>query len=91
MRRAPKAADPDFRGHISREQIPELCGSCHADVNYMTRFKPVTRARTNWPSINSACTEYSLRRVTRTLRSVPIAMAHMRFVPVLILAHSCIP
>lgn len=38
-----KAAGSGFRGHISREQIPELCGSCHADVNYMKRFNPSLR------------------------------------------------
>jgi hypothetical protein len=32
-----------FRRHISRAQIPELCGSCHADVNYVKRFNPSLR------------------------------------------------
>jgi hypothetical protein len=38
-----KAAGSGFRGHISREQIPQLCGSCHADVNYIKRFNPSLR------------------------------------------------
>ena len=38
-----KAAGSGFRGHISRAQIPELCGSCHADVNYVKRFNPSLR------------------------------------------------
>jgi len=38
-----KAAGSGFRGHISREQIPQLCGSCHADVTYMKRFNPSLR------------------------------------------------
>jgi len=38
-----KTAGSGFRGHISREQIPQLCGSCHADVNYMKRFNPSLR------------------------------------------------
>jgi len=38
-----KGAGSGFRGHISREQIPELCGSCHADLNYIKRFNPSPR------------------------------------------------
>jgi hypothetical protein len=38
-----KAPGSGFRGHIKREQIPELCGSCHADANHMKGFNPSLR------------------------------------------------
>lgn len=38
-----KAPGSGFRGHISRAQITELCGSCHADGNHMKGFNPSLR------------------------------------------------
>jgi Cytochrome c3 len=35
-----KTAGSGFRGHIKREDIPELCGSCHSDANRMKQFNP---------------------------------------------------
>ncbi len=32
-----------FRGAISRAQIPELCGSCHANAAYMRGYNPTLR------------------------------------------------
>ena len=32
-----------FRGKPTRAQIPEFCGRCHSDVNYMRRFNPKIR------------------------------------------------
>lgn len=32
-----------FRGKISRTQIPQLCGSCHADASYIRQFNPSLR------------------------------------------------
>jgi len=36
------AMDPakGFHGHVVRNQIPPLCGSCHSDASYMRRFNP---------------------------------------------------
>lgn len=39
----PKSPSSRFRGHIKREDIPELCGSCHADVDHMKQFNPSLR------------------------------------------------
>jgi hypothetical protein len=38
-----KAPGSGFRGHISRAQVTELCGSCHADGNRMKAFNPSLR------------------------------------------------
>jgi hypothetical protein len=38
-----KAPGSGFRGHISRAQVTELCGSCHADGNHMKGFNPSLR------------------------------------------------
>ncbi len=38
-----KAHSSGFRGNISRAQITELCGSCHADGNHMKGFNPSLR------------------------------------------------
>jgi hypothetical protein len=32
-----------FRGKITREQIPALCGSCHSDAAYMKKYNPTLR------------------------------------------------
>ena len=32
-----------WKGPIDRRQIPELCGSCHSDPNYMRRYDPSLR------------------------------------------------
>ncbi len=32
-----------FRGKITRAKIPELCGSCHSDVNFMKNYAPRMR------------------------------------------------
>jgi predicted CXXCH cytochrome family protein len=32
-----------FKGKIGRKQIPELCGSCHSNPNYMRGFNPGLR------------------------------------------------
>lgn len=32
-----------FKGHIARNKIPELCGSCHADGAYMRQYNPSLR------------------------------------------------
>jgi len=32
-----------FRGKITRAKIPELCGSCHSDVNFMKNYAPQMR------------------------------------------------
>jgi Cytochrome c3 len=32
-----------FRGKIQRNQIPELCGHCHADSGYMRKYNPSLR------------------------------------------------
>ncbi len=42
------AMDPDFkpnpyRGALTRKDIPQFCGRCHADPEYMKRFKPDAR------------------------------------------------
>jgi hypothetical protein len=29
-----------FRGVPSKEEVPEFCGRCHSDINYMRRFQP---------------------------------------------------
>ncbi len=47
----PESDDPDkamsvkagFKGHISRKQVPEVCGSCHSDPNFMRRYNPTLR------------------------------------------------
>jgi hypothetical protein len=47
----PNADDPDsamskaagFRGHISKADVPGLCGKCHADGAYMRQFNPSVR------------------------------------------------
>src|SRR5215471_9353426 len=38
-----KGPGSGFRGHIKREDIPGLCGSCHADVSHMKQFNPSLR------------------------------------------------
>ena len=38
-----KAPGSGFRGHISKAQVTELCGSCHADGNRMKAFNPSLR------------------------------------------------
>jgi hypothetical protein len=38
-----KAPGSGFRGHISRAQVIELCGSCHADGDRMKTFNPSLR------------------------------------------------
>jgi len=38
-----KGLDSGFRGHIRREDIPELCGSCHADAERIKQFNPSLR------------------------------------------------
>jgi hypothetical protein len=38
-----KSPGSGFRGHIKRSDIPELCSSCHADVNRMKQFNPSLR------------------------------------------------
>lgn len=38
-----KAHGAGFRGHIKREEIPQLCGSCHADANHVKQFNPSLR------------------------------------------------
>ena len=35
-----KSAASKFRGHIRREQINDLCGSCHSDVTKIKQFNP---------------------------------------------------
>ena len=35
--------DAGFRGAPDREEIPNLCGSCHADLQYMRSFNPSAR------------------------------------------------
>lgn len=37
------AKDHTFKGKPERSQIPEFCGSCHSDGNYMKRFNPSVR------------------------------------------------
>lgn len=37
------AKDLAFKGAPSRDEIPELCGSCHSDPTYMRRFNPGLR------------------------------------------------
>ncbi len=42
------AMDPGFRpnpyrGATTRKQVPEFCGRCHSDAEYMKRFKPDAR------------------------------------------------
>src|SRR5271166_4438248 len=32
-----------WKGKIDREQVPELCGSCHSDPAYMRQFNPSLR------------------------------------------------
>jgi len=32
-----------WKGKIDRKQIPQLCGSCHSDPDYMRRFNPSLR------------------------------------------------
>jgi Cytochrome c3 len=38
-----KAHGAGFRGHIRREDIPQLCGSCHADASHIKQFNPSLR------------------------------------------------
>jgi hypothetical protein len=38
-----KGRGSGFRGHIQRKEIPELCGTCHADLNRMKQFNPTLR------------------------------------------------
>jgi hypothetical protein len=38
-----KAHGTGFRGHIGREEIPQLCGSCHADASRIKQFNPSLR------------------------------------------------
>jgi Cytochrome c3 len=40
---AAKAHGAGFRGHIRREDIPQLCGSCHADASRIKHFNPSLR------------------------------------------------
>ena len=37
------AKDKTFKGSPERAKIPEFCGSCHADSNYIRRFNPNLR------------------------------------------------
>lgn len=37
---ASRAHGAGFRGHIKREDVPQLCGSCHADANHIKHFNP---------------------------------------------------
>jgi cytochrome c3-like protein len=37
------AKSTGFRGKIARNQIPELCGSCHSDAAYMRKYNPSLR------------------------------------------------
>ncbi len=47
----PTSDDPDkamsrkagWKGKIDRKQIPQLCGSCHSDPDYMRQFNPSLR------------------------------------------------
>ena len=47
----PTSDDPDkamsrkagWKGKIDRKQIPQLCGGCHSDPDYMRRFNPSLR------------------------------------------------
>ena len=46
----PTRMDPDamskkagFRGKVERKQIPELCGRCHADAEFMRKYNPSLR------------------------------------------------
>lgn len=32
-----------FKGHIDRAKVPELCGSCHSDANFMRQYNPSLR------------------------------------------------
>jgi Cytochrome c3 len=38
-----KAHGVGFRGRIGREEIPQLCGSCHADASHVKQFNPSLR------------------------------------------------
>jgi hypothetical protein len=38
-----KAHGPGFSGNIRREDIPQLCGSCHADASHIKQFNPSLR------------------------------------------------
>jgi cytochrome c554/c'-like protein len=40
---AVKAHGTGFRGHIKREEVPQLCGSCHADASHIKQFNPSLR------------------------------------------------
>jgi predicted CXXCH cytochrome family protein len=38
-----EAKDRSFKGKFSRQAIPQLCASCHADANYMRNYNPSIR------------------------------------------------
>ncbi len=42
---ADKAMNPKagFKGKITRQQVPELCGKCHSDAAYMRQYNPSLR------------------------------------------------
>src|SRR5215469_7607616 len=43
VRDVSKAHGAGFRGQIRRQDIPQLCGSCHADASQIKQFNPSLR------------------------------------------------
>jgi predicted CXXCH cytochrome family protein len=37
------SASRGFKVRVTRQGVPEFCGSCHSDTNFMSRYKPTLR------------------------------------------------